>query len=375
MLRNSRFQLGLLAAAVLVIVLREPGFFLNPRFWAEEATVYFRGALLHPWWEFLFMRQFGYLCFAANVSALIAANTVSLRNAPLVGTLFSFFVMLIPISLVIWSPSPWWTPRLKKVIFVLLFLVVPVTGEIWLTSLHSMNYLNVIPFLLLLEEQARSRWRARLNYSLLVFAGLATPVSGLFVPLFLLRYWRSRSREDLIQTLSLGACGALQLFFLLQHQSTGPAAIAVGSRFEMVSWTVVPSILALRTVIVPVLGPWLAGAFVQLMHSVGPDGTVVLSLSVVLTVSAFLWWLARKKPGSWPLYFAFLQVYIASLVALASYHQRLELIDSLYGARYFYLPTLIFLCLLLSGVRWNRGFYRGRSALCSLALTLTFVSG
>ncbi len=140
---------------LLIIFYRFPFLLIEPRFWAEEGTVYFYYAKIHTWLNSLLFcpSVYGYFRLDVNLSTTLAAKLVPLKWAPTVTLYFSLIVMCIPLLIVIWGRSYIWDTPLKKVIVCLAILLIPVhTEEIWLNSLNSMTYFGLISLCILLEK-------------------------------------------------------------------------------------------------------------------------------------------------------------------------------------------------------------------------------
>jgi hypothetical protein len=130
-------RLLLLLASTLVIVLRAPALFLEPRFWAEEGAIYFSYAFRRPWYEVLFAPHLGYYALYPHLASLVATRTVELADAPLVTTSMALLAQLIPVTLILWSKAELWLGPARKIIGILIVIFTLSSGEIWLNSINS----------------------------------------------------------------------------------------------------------------------------------------------------------------------------------------------------------------------------------------------
>lgn len=96
---SAKATIWVLLAVGLLIFLRAPNLFLDPRFWAEEAFVYFAKAQQSSALEAVFARHMGYFSFFANIGGLVASY-VPMERAPYVTLIMSFGAQLLPVSLI-----------------------------------------------------------------------------------------------------------------------------------------------------------------------------------------------------------------------------------------------------------------------------------
>jgi hypothetical protein len=171
--RRSFIYLNVFILLLAVIVLRDPTLFTEPRFWAEEATVYFRMAYIMPAWMSLIAPHQGYLSLWANLAGLLA-TIPPLEYAPIVTTGMSLFVLLVILAAILVNESDALDSTLKKFIASVAVLVVGATGEIWLTSINSQHYLPLLVFLILIDSK-RSSLKRRIGF------GITAAIPGLLL--------------------------------------------------------------------------------------------------------------------------------------------------------------------------------------------------
>jgi len=182
--------------AVILIVMRHVDFFISPRFWAEEATQYFYDAYMNgP--SALVQAHKGYYSIVPTVSAYFA-TLVPLEHAPLVTTIFAFFVQVIPFYLIYISRSEYFNTSLKKLLASLIILFVVHTPEIWLNAITSQFHFVIIVFILLLENKdnipkSKRYW----FYFLTLVSGLSGVPANILAPLFLYNYLITKQKENL----------------------------------------------------------------------------------------------------------------------------------------------------------------------------------
>lgn len=208
---RSVTHINVIVFAVLfaLIVLRDPTLFTEPRFWAEEATVYFKVAYTDPTWTTLIAPHQGYLSLWANLAGFLA-TIPPLEYAPLVTTWMSLFVLMSILTAIIVNESDHLDTTLKKALAGVAVLVVGASGEIWLTSINSQHYLPLLVFLILIDSK-RNAMKRRIGFGVVAIAGLSSVAVNFLTPLFLLRYRQRRERADLGLFFILASTSVIQL--------------------------------------------------------------------------------------------------------------------------------------------------------------------
>jgi hypothetical protein len=240
----SKWTLFTIGAAA--IFLRSPRLFFQPRFWAEEGSIFFTFAFQNPALTALLRPDGGNYDFPRNLASVLAVNLAPLDWAPLVTTLFSFAIQLIPLLLIL--DHSLLKSTFRQVIAIAFYLFAATSDEIWLTTLHSQRYLSVAAFLVLLDESDPGRplkiWLHRL---LLLVAGLAGPETVLLGPVFLVKCFLDRRRENIVQAGVVSACAALQFaIFILFPSET--------SRFYPLDLRTFSTIIWTKNIMLPLFG-------------------------------------------------------------------------------------------------------------------------
>jgi hypothetical protein len=207
---TSRFVLTgavIFACAFALLVFRDPSLFYEPRFWAEEATVYFHAAYVSPALTALIAPHQGYYSLWANVASIFA-TIPPLEYAPAVTTAIASLVPLAVIVAILVNESSALDSPLKKAVAALASVVIG-TPENWLISINSQHIFPLLIFLILIDSKENAAKR-RCWYAVAAVAGLSGPASNFLTPLFLLRYWQKRERADLV-LFAILACTSLIL--------------------------------------------------------------------------------------------------------------------------------------------------------------------
>ncbi len=217
-----------------MLLLRQPMLVLHPRFWAEEATVYFAYAYNHSFLAALLSPHQGYYSLLSNLSTALAAHLVPLAFAPSVTTWIAFFVQSLA-HLIIWfGANPSFFSIRRKIIASLTIIFVGYNCELQLNIIHAQFHLSLAAFLLLLEPWSRRSSHALISLSgVLLLAVLNGVVSCFLAPLYAYKYSRHENRtvlgNALISIMVLGS--ALQLLSAVVSYNQGSA----NDRFRDVS--------------------------------------------------------------------------------------------------------------------------------------------
>jgi hypothetical protein len=368
--------LSLIAAAHII---RAPRLFVDPRFWAEEGTVWFQHAVIYsPLSTLLFIfHESGYFNLFANLSAVLAsvwASLFGLEFAPIVTTICALFAQLLCFVFILWGRSrltdAWW----KRILACFIVLLSPVAvGEIWLNSINSMSYLGLIALLLLFQDPdgwtAWKRWGVR---GLLIVCGLTGVYSAVLFPLFVLAFLLYRTREHLYQAAILGLCFTTQVGSMLLVRAGSGLNL---SRFSRVSLDSALVNVFFNHVATPCLG---APGARLLFHWFGMDDALVAAAAVprggglvlagwfsFLVIALVFVFVCRRLTWVEALLVSCFVLY-AVLTAVAS-------LNGIPHSRYAYLPGTIMLLLLLVAVasapaRWVR-------IACGATLTISLTYG
>src|SRR5687767_8893606 len=122
--------------ALALAILRAPHYLTNPRFWAEEGREFFSFAFENSWAETLTLTKFGYYSIFNNGAALLADTLVPLEQAPLVTTLLSLALLMVPIFMITYGHHSLFSTPVLRLMGVAILLFTPPSQEIWLNSIN-----------------------------------------------------------------------------------------------------------------------------------------------------------------------------------------------------------------------------------------------
>ena len=202
----NRFRWLLFAASVGVLFMRYPGIILDPRFLAEEGSLFFQRAYnsdVTSLSSFFYNHEIvGYYNFIADFASWVAATFFPLPHAPYATLFLSFVFQIFPLYLIAMSRNVIWSGPLRKTMGILLVLLVPVSSDVWLTTIGTQYHLGLIAFLILLESGERlSQVKTWLYRGMLLVGGFSGVSSCLMTPFFFLKALNNRHRETLLQAL------------------------------------------------------------------------------------------------------------------------------------------------------------------------------
>lgn len=370
-------KIGLFVISILLMYFREPAFFLTPRFWAEEGSRYFPLAYRVSWHESLLTVQNGYFGLWPNLATTLAAHLVPLRLAPLVTTLLAFFVQVIPISIIIWSNSELFRSLVRKVSAILIVLLAPLSGEIWLNTVNSQFYFSLITFLILHENVSTfGFYKAWWYRTLLMLAGLTGTVSCFLTPFFFTSSWLEKKRERLIQLTILVSCSMIQLGILASSAIRNEMV----SRSPEIEWPILFSIVWTKSVGLVFGGLENANVLTSLiltakeLPSTEFEMLAFLLFMVESVIFLYLGFALERKKRLTLLGSYFIILLLSTLGALG--HDKFLLIPPLSGQRYYYVPNVILLFIVLANIKWTKKRSQQlHSALCITLLTISLSFG
>lgn len=218
---GALLPLVLAAGAVLATVYRLPEILAEPRFWAEEARVYFVHALNVPTLDALIAPHQGYYSLVPNLATWLG-TLVPLERAPVITTGIALAVQVLPALVTALGRGPWVDTPAKRITAVLTVLLVGAAGELHATSICSQFHLAVLTAVIYFETETRPGPLHQAVFALLlIVCGMTGVQSIMLLPLFIWRWWLWGRRFDTVALTVLTACLALQAAVVL----TAPAEV------------------------------------------------------------------------------------------------------------------------------------------------------
>lgn len=240
---SSVARLSLFTLIVILTIARGPYLLTQPRFWAEEGSIWFQHALHSSVIQNIFFIyvESSYLQLSTNLGATIAALTakaIGLLYAPAATTYFSLGLQLLPVAILVFGKSHLFNRAWKILVGSLIILFAPATvGEIWLNTINSMSWLGLTALILLFENTLEWSFSKRaLMRMVCVFAGFSGLYAAVLFPLFFVAHFVYKEREKLTHAFLLGACFVAQLGIVLLFRQQGVAGGANSTRFSQLTF-------------------------------------------------------------------------------------------------------------------------------------------
>lgn len=343
----------LLLTAAGFILLRVPATICQPRFWAEEGSIYFAGAWNNGFIEGLTGTYgLGYYAAWANLAATASAYLLPLEWAP-AGTMFaSLMAQLIPIGIICFSGSEFWRKPSAKILAVAFILFTRLSGEIWLNTITSQFHLSLAAFLLLMEPAADATPQRRWIYRIILLLCGTTGVTSIFLgPIFYYLAFRDKDRERWVQCGILTACAIMQMAIVL----SGPM---IGNRFSGLSAFTYAAILCTKNLALPFIG--ISGAqktaeyltHIKETQSLGVQNLIGIALLLVI-ILFWSFWIAQLPRRS-RVVFAGGLVLLSGMSFLSMLSPKWDAVSAEAAARYSYATNVIeCLCILSCFTFWK----------------------
>lgn len=337
--RDLILRLLLLCCFVLLVCARMPDIVLHGRFWAEEGHFFFRDAVLMGWRQALLQPIGGYLNLVANGAGLLAHHLVPLRLAPFVTTGVALLVQCCPLLVLLSARDRWLQPPLVLAAATLLLATPAAVDETWLNSIHSQFQLGLADALILALEPV-SGPVGLFRLGLLLLGPLAGPASLFLAPLFALRVLTERSPARLVQAVTLGAGGAVQL--LLFFEPTGGRSYGIGP-------AMLACVVFVKQVCVPMLGHDAAARIGRRLHEEFVRGSLPFRTVrfICLLSAVFLFAILRTRVAAarWLFGAAILTAILSDYGAIDG---RANLLWVDFGQRYALIPSVLLALSLLA---------------------------
>jgi len=342
--------LMLLSALVLLLV-RCPDIWLQPRLWAEEGTVYLPAALANEFGASLLLVHQGYYSLLDNLVMAVAV-LFPLQYVAHFTVYTALLLALVPALIVLTLPSRWWPDVRSQALWVLALLLLA-GEEIYLNLVTCQFHLAAACALLLVVDfSATTVFQRRVLAVLLVTAALSSPQSCFLLPAFLLRAFASPNHGWRWLVLVFMAAVAVQVACV----ATAAAAHGVeGGRGLPQPFDTVQFLKLL------VRYTWLNAYYRGLRDHWHARTFYYIAGYLLLLGCLWICWRARKVASMQVLTLALLTVTLASM---------LFSIDMIGGGRYGYASAV--LVLLIATASWQvvpvKGIRQLMQALLMLAL-------
>lgn len=223
--RGKLLMVAVLAAYVLVQVLRGPDVLLHGRFFAEEGAFWWNHARSTTWIEQIgFVAPIaGYVTMNANLQVLVA-SWLPIEYGPLWTAWTSLLIMALP-GVAAWHYRPQWLRKRWAALLALGLLFGPPVAvpEVFANSINSQVFLGLTACVIVVfGPGVRGRADSIGLAVVLAIAALSGWYSAALAPLFVLRAARNaRVRQDIVNACVVSAALVIQVFALAIAKSQG----------------------------------------------------------------------------------------------------------------------------------------------------------
>ena len=361
------FPYGALMLYALLIWARLPVLFSDPRFWAEEGTVFFGSALEQPFLGSLFMVRQGYFNLIDNVAGIIAARAVPLERAPVVTLMVSLLIQLLPAWLILTSRIEVLRSRTSQTMALGVILLSIPDIEIWLNTSNCQFHLAVSVFIILISAAQQRRYAILGRAAVLLMSGLTGIASVLLAPFFMVRAAVERTRARVIEAAVLTFSMAVQGVAVMY-------AISGGARGISFDPNVYACVLFVKSILLPLGGfstitDEISDTVFRAAASGHTPALVYLTVLMAVGVLGVMAFRSRCHEAriAW---MAFLWITVISFVGGIDAEKDTYILPQL-GGRYFYVPNVCLGLLLVMLV--SREGARSAIARSSAAVVLIWV--
>jgi hypothetical protein len=259
-----------LAVMTVLLFCRRPDAFLNPQFWGEDGTIFFKEQIEYGF-KSIVIPYAGYL----HLTPRLIACAASLFPFSITPTIYNFFAL----SAMLFTGGALFSSRCRfpfKPLLALSMIVVPHYGEVFMTVTNIQWYLCFLPLILLYSEPPVKSYQYFLDYLIIILCGLTGPFILLLLPLFFIKCFIQKSHYNYGILLTAFLCALIQGWCFLktgngENMGTSGNINAwinlVGFRFfwqlffgNRFSYLISPKILAIFAVMTPALLLWYANS-------------------------------------------------------------------------------------------------------------------
>lgn len=314
--KHNKYDLRLIVFLFIIglIFLRQPQIILKGRFWAEEASVYFKQAYNHNIISSIFFvdMRCGYFYLSATISAVLA-SLVPLKLAPLVTTNLSLLIMLLIIYTILYVPSNLFKNIYQRIYFSVIMTVgAHIYAEVWLNSINTQVFWGIYGILILFSKMEELSRTKRLVLYIMLFIG---SLSGLYcvilAPLFALKYILTRNKYVKQQMLITVTSFCLQIIVVLVTKLSGQLS---DTKMNLAKFT--------KKNIIDIINYHLLLPFIgnQAIREISYVITIILGI-VIMAVVLFTLYFTRKQMEKFKILgiLVFLQIYYMAFVLIGSH--------------------------------------------------------
>lgn len=350
---NRLLKYLILAAIVMLLLARVPEVLSRPQFWADEGVSFFRDAWCYGY-DSLFRHYSGYYHVIPRFMAYLI-SFAPLRYAPALYIFSSFVITALVLSLIL-------SERLDlpgKPLLALFVILVPHDGEVF-ANLTNIQWILAIGLLVMvLMKPGKSRYALTGDAAYVSLAGLTGPYIVTLLPAFIARLWtcrRDSAARLRLFLLTLIAAGTSYIQMYSVHYTNEDKQYQYQSLADCFRDMFAHLGNLLNISVARIFGSSLY-SLINLFRAEGqsPIGLDRVALIASCLALLFAVMIAYDVKYSRENRFAkFLFIYFAAIMVFAAFYRNRGLASTMLDQltftasdRYFYIPKVMFIWLLL----------------------------
>jgi len=336
--------------AYALVITRKPDAILHAQFWAEDGKAWFADAYnLGPWLPFL-RAEAGYFQTLPRIAADISL-LAPLWLAPLVLNIVAIGVHVLPVNFLLSARSAVWGHKWLRALLAATYIAIPSSPEICANITNEQWILALCALLLLVGSPATSRADRYIDAAVLTLSGLTGPFCIFLLPIAIITALRRADRWRWVPVAVLTACCVIQAI-----------GLTIVSPSARTAWGILGAKVELLVRIIG--GNIFLGALIGANNiAVAPGAQALTILAIAASAGLLITAVALLyAPVPMRLMALYASLLVAAALTLPSSYAppgttQWEMIARAGGVRYWYLPTLVFIWLLIYGVfSRNRAF-------------------
>lgn len=329
--------------AYALVITRKPDAILHAQFWAEDGKAWFADAYnLGPWRPFV-RAEAGYFQTLPRIAADFSL-LVPLWLAPLVLNIIAIGIQVLPVNFLMSARSAVWGHRWVRALLAATYIAIPSSPEICANITNEQWILAFCAFLLIVGSPAASRADRFIDAAVVTLSGLTGPFCIFLLPISIIAALRRVDRWRWVPVAVLTVCCLIQAIGLTIVSPSARSAWGVlGARAELLVRIIGGNIF---------LGALIGANNIAVAPGVHAFAILAIAATAGLLIAAVAMMYAPVAMRLMALYAGLLVA--AALTLPSSYAPpgttQWEMIARAGGVRYWYLPTLAVIWLIIYGV-------------------------
>ena len=335
-------HLLLFVLAYGLVISRKPDAIFHAQFWAEDGRAWFADAYNLGPWRPLLRTETGYFQTLPRIAADLAL-VAPLAIAPLVLNMIAILFQVLPVNLLISHRSQGWGNIEFRCLLAAAYIAIPSSPEICANITNEQWILAFCMFLLLVGSPPASRAERAVDVSFALLSGLTGPFCIFLLPIAFLVALKRTGKWRWVPVCILSSCCLVQVFGLTIMSPTARTGWGVlGASFALLIRILGGNVF---------LGALIGANNVAAIPGTQPFAILAIAVALGLAVTAFA---LTRAPLPVKLLALYATLLLSAALALPSSYAppgtgQWEMIAKAGAVRYWFLPTLTFIWLLLYG--------------------------